>query len=803
MKNSRRFFVCFIVFGLLASLVGASIVPMASPSGDFTDYSVVLQDYEDDAEGTRGEWWPEDAYGTNASDNYPVVASDNGNKALYITADNCRNLDLGFTEGVGDGSKVFQGIALYIKTDAAINMRLFANNWHTKRYLTADSGLEYTLIGADGTKTVMTEQSTTSLPAGYEGWVIYDNSEFVSAPGWSSPSIDSIYYCNFVGFVPLITRADSSAPLNCYVDNISVVTDMDGFMDALADSGSIQPPPVTPGDDRPIVNSEGPKTVLQDFSSCVPGVLQAEDGSLIGTGDQYNAVVGYYATEAIEIIENENGSKSLSCVTPASGSRSYIYIELEHIIPDDTQAIAIRITHPAVENPVNAESYKDTSGLYPGLRLAHINKGEPDTPDWDVHFAYEDYTDIPAFAYLMDNDKKVTKLDLQERSKTLSNIYRAACIAPYEFEGWVILPKEMFSYIMDGSWRWIDIKSVCLAYENAEPRYAPMIHEIAAVSNLEDFFNMYPSAEITEQPQDVIVRKGDEATFDFAATISGEASYQWQCSEDNGVTWIDIPNATGASYTIDSVTASDCRKQFRVTITVMKYEDTAVTVSNAAVLYVDTLPDKIIEMAASDISTVESGVFEQYKGLDAHIIVRIMDGGTCQYSWTFYGKDIVQPKAFDPTVDELDSFELGLGAEAFDAMYIDVRQEGEFPGKSVLSINAEYYFKEGNTIYLYAHDMDKGSFNLLTEGQPKYENKYATATLEAGGRYLLNNQKITGSMNTQDEEKPSDNDETGDENIPSADTGVSTSLVPAMLIALFSAGLLFKLSVRKGRHKTN
>lgn len=66
--------------------------------------------------------------------------------------------------------------------------------------------------------------------------------------------------------------------------------------------------------------------------------------------------------------------------------------------------------------------------------------------------------------------------------------------------------------------------------------------------------------QISRQPSNVSVRVGKKATFSVEASGTAPLRYQWQ---RNGV---DIANATAASYSLDSVQASDDNSQWRVQV---------------------------------------------------------------------------------------------------------------------------------------------------------------------------------------------------------------------------------------------
>jgi hypothetical protein len=67
------------------------------------------------------------------------------------------------------------------------------------------------------------------------------------------------------------------------------------------------------------------------------------------------------------------------------------------------------------------------------------------------------------------------------------------------------------------------------------------------------------------QPADVTVALG--ATANFIAMAYGDNTYQWQRSNDNGVTWADVPGATDWALAMTNVQATDRNAQFKLIAT--------------------------------------------------------------------------------------------------------------------------------------------------------------------------------------------------------------------------------------------
>lgn len=62
--------------------------------------------------------------------------------------------------------------------------------------------------------------------------------------------------------------------------------------------------------------------------------------------------------------------------------------------------------------------------------------------------------------------------------------------------------------------------------------------------------------EIVTQPQSVTASEGDTVSVSVRVTGDPPITYQWQFSDDNGDTWVDIDGATNWFYTISNVTES-------------------------------------------------------------------------------------------------------------------------------------------------------------------------------------------------------------------------------------------------------
>ncbi len=89
---------------------------------------------------------------------------------------------------------------------------------------------------------------------------------------------------------------------------------------------------------------------------------------------------------------------------------------------------------------------------------------------------------------------------------------------------------------------------------------------------------------ITTQPQDLTLDAGQPASFAVTATGSTPLAYQWQRSNDGGVSYANIAGATVATYAIAAVGGGDNGARFRVVVS----NSVGSVTSAAAVLTVNT-----------------------------------------------------------------------------------------------------------------------------------------------------------------------------------------------------------------------
>lgn len=153
---------------------------------------------------------------------------------------------------------------------------------------------------------------------------------------------------------------------------------------------------------------------------------------------------------------------------------------------------------------------------------------------------------------------------------------------------------------------------------------------------------------VSDQPDDVAVCKGAEATFSVASAESIQ-TYQWQVSSNGGQSFINIPGATEASYTITSVEDGQNNFVYRVLL----IGQCNVTTSDPALLTVYNLPQ--VSLTTPQISIVPG----ETSTLTAVVIPGSGTGVVA--TWFFNGNPInVTGNSLQVNVSALGSYQVKL-----------------------------------------------------------------------------------------------------------------------------------------------
>ncbi len=99
-------------------------------------------------------------------------------------------------------------------------------------------------------------------------------------------------------------------------------------------------------------------------------------------------------------------------------------------------------------------------------------------------------------------------------------------------------------------------------------------------------------AEVTQHPVSLTLCEGQPAVFTVNAGLTTNPSYQWEISVDGGMSWLPIPGAITATYTIAAVATSDNNTAYRA---VVSSTCGSSLTSLPAFLTVNELPEIIVQ----------------------------------------------------------------------------------------------------------------------------------------------------------------------------------------------------------------
>ncbi len=556
--------------------------------------------------------------------------------------------------------------------------------------------------------------------------------------------------------------------------------------------------------------------VIQDFATLtditdVSGE-SPKDPIFLGQYNGFND--GTWHFNSLSRVANEDGTYSLKVTWNGVENwvnPSMVYVRFENRMPNDTKAIAVRLTVPGKVNELaqNASSahfmnlWADTPAGTFSPYLNYVWKGRV-----LVTTAWEGFMENPVTVKKVDfatGEKTETVLkDLAEQGANL-------LFTESGFDGWVIVPIEYWTQhtepLPDEDWlgdakgvQYSEflpekINSICISMGNSEDGYSSVYHEIVAVKDIDAFIDsMQSDVTITKNPEDAVVEVGQTATFTVEATATGTLGYQWQKSIDEGKTWADIENATDASYTTDALTEDDHQTMYRCRVSSTVGELPAST--EVATAFVGKHPDIVIDYDSDSTDGIAKSLFEANKGLNVDITINVQEYGATAYTWKINGMDITDPMDFDPVIVFEDLASIGLDEKAPDALYFTVQNGDKLPGKMELTLDTSWNFFEGNPLFFY--NVKDGALTLESD---EYVSGTAvtTVTMTAGGSWLLNNEAIEGAAadnggNGSGNSENNAGSNGGDETTP--DTGVDGWFI--LLAAILCAGsLLTVFTVKK------
>ena len=140
------------------------------------------------------------------------------------------------------------------------------------------------------------------------------------------------------------------------------------------------------------------------------------------------------------------------------------------------------------------------------------------------------------------------------------------------------------------------------------------------------FYAKWVQSPVMTGPSNVTAAEGSEASFSVTVSVPTTGlTYQWQKSTDGGTNWSTITGATGATYVISNVAATDAG-QYQCVVTNTDGM-TATTTSNAATLTVTFTATVNVNLDGSASDTpVGAGVVLKYSGSSDVALTKSTDG---------------------------------------------------------------------------------------------------------------------------------------------------------------------------------
>lgn len=165
--------------------------------------------------------------------------------------------------------------------------------------------------------------------------------------------------------------------------------------------------------------------------------------------------------------------------------------------------------------------------------------------------------------------------------------------------------------------------------------------------------------------------------------------------------------------------------------------DASIKDANYAIKAYQDAQAELVATSLSVPSTAPKTDFDAIYGENKTVVYTGTTREGYKYTWTFNGKDITEPKEFNPEIkcesayDDLIRYEVG---SASDYQLISFAQSGTFPGKAKVELDVSATYTDG-TYRLYKWNTSTRKSELYDEVEVK--NGIATMTLTEGGDYFI------------------------------------------------------------------
>lgn len=168
-----------------------------------------------------------------------------------------------------------------------------------------------------------------------------------------------------------------------------------------------------------------------------------------------------------------------------------------------------------------------------------------------------------------------------------------------------------------------------------------------------------------------------------------------------------------------------------------KNADASITQANNAIKAYQDAQSGLVATSLSVPDTAPKTDFDAIYGENKTVVYTGTTRDGYKYTWTFNGKDITEPKAFNPEIkyesayDDLIRYEVG---SASDYQLVSFAQSGTFPGKATITLDVSGKYTNG-TYRLYKWDNSAKKSSLY--GDVEVKDGIATMTATEGGDYFI------------------------------------------------------------------
>jgi len=208
-------------------------------------------------------------------------------------------------------------------------------------------------------------------------------------------------------------------------------------------------------------------------------------------------------------------------------------------------------------------------------------------------------------------------------------------------------------------------------------------------------------------------------------------------------------------------------------------------------------------LSMSNSDTVNSDVFKAVQETGKEVTFNVLgEDNKSKYSWSFDGKDIKNPNM---SLDLNISFETEKQQEIqsitnqSNMFYVSFKHHGELPGKAKIKVDVSDTYKDGDFIYLYYYNEDKGTIEQKGNGY-LVKDGYAEFEIDHCSVYFFTKEQVKDKDNGKPVEASTDKSDNKDviKDTGTVNTGVNENTAFITFVAVLSLiGLGFAIKAKK------